>query len=151
MTFDGSVRIPLNRLLGAIRPNWTVEEINAATMKLATLPGAATDLCIRALARAGCATNERAVTILADHDMAPRHRDILDQEMQVCEAHGGAIKRRDGRWHCCVVEDVWPDDETRQVTPRALPLTAAEIIAGLDALRGTQHQKLEAQNEAKSG
>lgn len=116
MTMNSQMVVSLSRLLALLRPDWDLSGTHAAVTELAADPRPTYTLCRQAIDRASIAANRSptSVTWLEQHKP-------LEQEAPRCELHGSDVRRLDGRWHCCVLENQ-PDHVVLNVQPRPVPI-----------------------------
>lgn len=141
MSLDQPQRIALARLLERLRPDWESAGVHSAVVTLADSELPPFSACRQAIDRAAIASN-RFPTCISFTEQYPEHRDILEQERPRCPMHGGEVRHASGIFSCCRFPDIVVDVAPHQ--PRELPPVVAELHVTLGALRGTQHQKMEA-------
>lgn len=110
MPFAEDVRVPLIRILCALRRDWSDVEVGDATRTLKAQEGTPAALVDQAVRQAANGANMRAVCICwpLSQEALVRALPARRPEQRECETHGGTITNDRGEFTCCVYADAEP-------------------------------------------
>lgn len=112
-------RIKLAQLLGHLRPDWHDAGIHSSVVAVADKRDEAASICAHACIAAGIASNRTPECINFDSQIPQRWTSKAEviaavstplAQDQPCPEHGDSLRRRDGEYHCCWLEQ-FPEPE----------------------------------------
>lgn len=140
MPFAEDVRVPLIRLLTALRRDWNDQEVGEATRTLKAQDADPFTLVDQALRQAAKGNNERAISITwpLSKEALVRALPARRPEQRECPEHGGTITDDQGRFSCCRFPDAEPLPPFQR-PPSVPPAGVRELV--VEALEASRKER----------